>query len=782
MKRFKSDLKNPVDLAQDLVMHTAEVEEIISQKDDFENIVVWKITKIKDHPDADSLRVCMVDAWESEEIQIVCGGSNLEVGQDVAVAKLWATVSWHGEETVTMKQTAIRGVESNWMICASEEIWLASDFPAKDSKEILDLSQLNLKVGENLATALQKDDSVLDIDNKAINHRPDLFSHIWILREVYAIEWEKLDYEYEQKDFSNLEDLKIQNKIPEKVARYIWVKISWVENVESPDYIKEVLEASNCAPKGLLVDLSNYSLYFYGQPTHIFDADKIEGNLEIRFAKSGEKLLALDDKEYELTEKDIVIADQEKVVAIAWIIGWKETGVSDSTKNIIIEAANFDHATLRASGKNLWVRTDALNIFEKDLLPVSALWGASLIVSELEKFFPNMKLEAYSDCYENKQKQVEVEYDLEFINNLIWKKYEEKQVLEILNNLWIEKSGNKLIIPSWRKELNYKADIAEEIARIDWYDKVESQIPKIELGAIIQNNTYKTKKFTRDFFVENWFFDMYTYSFVNEKLMNKCNSTLENLVPLKNFLSEDATHMKNSLIPNLLLSLEKNKREFKDLKLFEVEKVFDYNKQINDISEKYNISWVITNLKNVVYYDLQNIISKFLTEIWVSKFEFKKSENFPTYAHSTRTASIIARWQEIWVIWEIKPKVANNFWIKDKIWFFEIDLYKLKDMIFSITKAKELSEFQASNFDISFLIPKDFSWARLQSTILKTNPKLIQKVELFDIYENEKFWDKRSVSFKVFLQSMNSEINDKEKNELISEIIKRAEKMWAEHK
>ena len=782
LKRFKKDLKNPEDLAQDLVMHTAEVEEITYEWKSFDNIVLWEIKEIENHPDADKLKVCLVNIW-GEKTQIVCWWTNLSVWQKVAVAKIGAEVSWHWEETITMKKTKIRWIESSGMICASEEIWLKADFPAKNSTEILDLWMLNSEIWTNLSEALEKNEAVLDIDNKAINHRPDLFSHIWILREIYAINWEKFNYDYEDKDFSNLKDLEIKNEIPEVVARYIWLEINWVENIKTPDYIREVLEASNCSSKWLLVDLSNYSLYFYGQPTHIFDADKIDWKIVIRFAKNWEKIIALDDKEYELSEKDIVVADSKNVLAIAWIIWGKNSAVSDSTKNIVIESANFNHSNLRASGKRLWIRTDALNIFEKDLLPVSAKWWVSLIASELEKYFPNIKQKAYSDCFEKNIKNIEVDYDLNFIRNLIWKNYDEKVVLEILENLSIEKNWNKLVIPAWRKELNYKADIAEEIARIDWYDKIEPSVPKIQLWAVIQHNIYKAKKFSRDFMIENGFFDMYTYSFVNEKLMEKCCSDSVWLVPLKNYLSLDATHMKNSLIPNLLLSLEKNKVDFKSLKLFEVEKVFNYDSKENNITEKYNISWVITSSNKIVYYDIQNLVSKFLKEIWISKFEFKTDENIPKYAHSTRTAKIIARWQEIGKVWEIKPKVVKNFWLKTKLWFFEIDLDLLSTMINSIVKAQNLSEFQASSFDISFLVSKDFDWKKLQNTILKTDSKIISKVNLFDIYEDsEKIPWKRSLSFKVFLQKMDSVIKDTEKNELIQAIFKKAEKLWAEHR
>jgi len=773
LKRFKKDLKVPEDLAKDLIMHTAEVEEIEYSWKYLKDVFVWKVKTCIKHPNSEKLNCTTVEVnWKT--LSIVCGAPNVKVNQIVPVAIVWAKLN----ENFEIKKTKIRWETSEWMICSEDELWLTEERQAW----ILELPN-DTQLWISMKDYLNKNEVILNIDNKAINHRPDLFSHIGILREIYAINWEQFNFDYEDKDFSWLSDLWIKNEINEVVKRYMWLKISGVSNIKTPDYIKEVLAASDCVSKWLLVDLSNYSLYTYGQPTHIFDADKIIGKIVIRFAKNWEKILALDDKEYKLSNKDIVIADNKNILAIAWIIWGKNSAVSENTKNIIIESANFDHATLRMSGKKLWIRTDALNIFEKDLLPISAQWGLSLIVHELEKAFLDIEFESFSDCFNLKIEEKTIDFDLNFINNLIWKKYEKEEVLKILSNLWIEKKWNKLIIPLWRKEINFKADIAEEVARINWYNNIISQVPKVQLWAVIQNNIYKSKKISRNFFTSLGFFDMYTYSFVSEKLMKKCNSDLIWLVELKNSLSLDATHMKNSLIPNLLLSLEKNKVDFKWLKLFEIEKIFNYNEQSNQIQEKYNLSWIITSNKEIVYYDIQNIISKFLTEIGVSKYDFKQIKKSPSYAHSTRTAKIIARGQEIGILWEIKPIVSKNFGLKWKLWFFEIDLDKLSNMINSIIKTKKLSEFQSGNFDIAFLVSKDFDWSKLQSIILKTNIKIIKKVELFDIYENdEKIVWKRSLSFKVFLEKIDWEINDKEKNELIKEIIKKAENLWAKHR
>ena len=210
LQKYIKNIKSATDVAKDLVMHTAEVEDIHSEKNAYENIVLGRIKKIEKHPDADSLKVCNVDTWENEDVQIVCWGSNLEVWQAVAVAKIWASVLWHGQwEPVIMKKTAIRWVESSGMICASEEIGLSKEFPAWSEKEILDLSFTNAKNWTQIDEIVWKDDEILEIDNKAINHRPDLFSHIWIIREIYAINWEKFDFDYEIKDFSWIKDFRI---------------------------------------------------------------------------------------------------------------------------------------------------------------------------------------------------------------------------------------------------------------------------------------------------------------------------------------------------------------------------------------------------------------------------------------------------------------------------------------------------------------------------------------------------------------------------------------------
>jgi len=765
LKDYISDIKSPEDVAQDLIMHTAEVEDIIYEGDNLKWVFIWEVKTCEKHPDSEKLNCTTVEvSWKI--YPIVCGAPNVKAGIKVPVALVWAQLA----PDFTISKTKIRGEVSEWMICSEDELWLNEERQIG----ILELPT-DAPLGMNMREYLQKDDAILEVDNKAINHRPDLFSHIWIIRELYAINGQEFEFEYAKKDFSKLPDLGIKNDITDVVTRYIGLQINGVKNIESPEYIKQILLSADTTSKWILIDISNYALYLYGQPTHCFDADKIEWNITIRYATQWEKFLALNDSEYELSTKDIVIADDSKVLALGWIIGWKESSVSDATTSIIIESAHFDQAIIRKTWKKLWIRTDSLNVFEKDIVNGMQDAWISLIVTELEKNLDWISLISYSDIYPNIQKELAIPHDVDFINKIIWSNYSEIEILSILENLWIQLQSENLIIPFWRKDLVYKADIAEEIARIHGYNNVVATVPRINLWAISQTNTYKIKNDAKDFFCNTWFFDMYTYSFVNLELMEKLDSDVSNLVPMKNPLSEELSHMRWSLIPNLMLSLEKNIRDFDTLKLFEIEKVF--KRADSDIMENYSIAWVTTNKGENVYYEIQNIVSNFLLSVWVDKFHFDSTQSAPSYSHWWRVASLIVRGKAIGTLWEVHPKIAKNFDLKERVWFFEININELESSLYSKVKSKEISEFQENNFDLNFVVDKNIKWKDIHSTIEKANNEIINKVELIDIYENEdKFPWKRSLTFKIFIQSMEKTLDDKIKNELIQEIIKKVEK------
>ncbi len=299
LQNYVSDLGTPEEVAQDLVMHTAEVEEIEYEGGNLENVFIGEVKTCEKHPDSEKLNCTTVEV-NGATYPIVCGASNVKAGLKVAVALVWAQLA----PDFTIAKTKIRGEVSEGMICSEDELGMTDI----RQEGILELPS-DAPLGTTMRDYLDKNDAILEIDNKAINHRPDLFSHIGIAREVAAIKGEKLNYTLSKKDFSHLAELTINNEIPKHVSRYKGLKIENVENIPTPEYIKEVLNSAEIASKGLLIDISNYSLYLYGQPTHCFDADKINWDITIRFAKDGEKFTALNDSEYQLSSADIVIAD-----------------------------------------------------------------------------------------------------------------------------------------------------------------------------------------------------------------------------------------------------------------------------------------------------------------------------------------------------------------------------------------------------------------------------------------------------------------------------------------
>ncbi len=766
LKRYIPDIKSPEEVAQDLIMHTAEVEEIHEIGWHLKEVYIGKIVSHTKHPDADKLNICQVEV-QGETRQIICGAPNVADGLVVAVALPGAKL----KPDFVIQKSKIRGETSDGMLCSEDELGLVDE----RQEGILELPS-DAPLDMCMREYLWFDDIILEVDNKAINHRPDLFSHIGIAREISAISGKRLDYSYSQEDFSWYSDAGVDVTIPKEVKRYMWVYVSGVKNSETPGHIRELIASHEIDSKGILVDITNYSLYLYGQPTHCFDADKLIWNIWVRYAKEGENFDALNGKNYSLTPEDIVIVDDSGVIALWGIIGWAHSAVSDTTTNIAIEAAWFDQAVIRGTGKRLGLRTDALNVFEKDLTTNMQPRGVALILDELRKLFPDLKITKLSDVYPEPSSEINIPFDAERINNLIGANYSKENILSRLAQLSITESSGTLSIPFWRKDLSHIADIAEEMARLDGYDNVKVTVPRINLGAVSQSPIYKAKRDTRNFLTAKGWYEMYTYSFVDEVLMNKAGSHTDDLIPLKNALSEELSHMRGGLVPNLMQALEDNAREFSNMKLFEFEKVF-HKTSSSTTSENYELAGVMTLSSDPGYYEIRSTVSDLCNKLWILKYSFEQCSDLPSYAHSGRTASLVIRGKSVGYVGEMRPQVVKNFDLKGSVWFFCINIDLVLESLYGLISAREVSNFQENNFDINFVVDKSATGKTLVTTIEKTDP-LIKKVELFDIYESEeKLPGQRSLSFTVYTQSMTETLNDEYKNKLIENIVARVEKV-----
>ncbi len=349
------DLKK---LAYDLTMSTVEVEDVEELARRFDHMVVGVIDRIEAHPNADRLKVCKVDIGDGEIKDIVCGGINLREGMRVAVSCPGAVVRWHGEgEPVVIKNSKLRGVASFGMICASDEIGLGELFPAEQDAEILDLSVFDVPAGTSLADALDMNDILLEIDNKSMTNRPDLWGHYGIAREIAAL-YDLPLTEIEPFETDVTSDFKVEIMSPDHCPRYIGVEMSGVGVKPSPYQMQNRIWKVGMRPINALVDITNYVMLATGNPTHAFDADNITDHIVVRHAEEGEKLLLLNDHEIDLCEDDLVITDSEGPVALAGVMGGAKDSILPKTERVILEVANFEATGIRRTALRYDNRTE----------------------------------------------------------------------------------------------------------------------------------------------------------------------------------------------------------------------------------------------------------------------------------------------------------------------------------------------------------------------------------------------------------------------------------------
>ena len=398
---------DPKQIASDLTMSTVEVEDVIDLAAPLEGVCVAVIDRVEPHPNADRLRVCRCDVGDEGLVQVVCGGSNVRPGMKVALAQIGARVR-KGEGTLEMKRTVIRDVESLGMICSAGELGLEDLFPPEDDKSIIDLSEVPGEPGEPLAQAIRYDDVVLEIDNKSLTNRPDLWGHYGIARElaaIYACELEPLAPFAPPSDTG---DLAVRVASADACGRYTATRIEGVTVEEAPFWMRGRLARVGQRPINLLVDLTNYVMLATGQPTHAFDARQLSGTLDIRHGRAGERLRLLDGSEVDVDEDILAITDDTGCLALAGVMGGDRSGIAPDTRNMILEAANFEPQGVRRASRRTGTRTESSTRFEKGLDPYLVDQALGLFTALLAGIQPAARGVHHVDQFPAKPRPVEV--------------------------------------------------------------------------------------------------------------------------------------------------------------------------------------------------------------------------------------------------------------------------------------------------------------------------------------------------------------------------------------
>lgn len=773
IKNFIDLTETDVDKIQEIITaNTAEIETIERQGEDLDKIVVGEIKELKDHPDADALRIAMTSDGK-ENIQIVCGGSNLKVGMKVALAKLGAIVSWHGTETVKMKKAKIRGVESFGMICASEEIGLGEIFPKAGEKEILDISNINAPAGTPLKEALGLNDVILDIDNHAITNRSDLFSHRGFAKEfvVNKLGTFKKINEFKIPKSNALAPIKINIQDDEICSRYTGICIKNIQIEESPDWMKNHLNACGVRPINNIVDITNYVMLEQGMPLHAFDLDQIKGKeWTMRKSKKGEKVITLDEQEHELMNDVIILNDGNEIFDLCGIMGGKNSGVNNNTKKIWLHSPVYHPTLVRKAMRGLGQISDASIIYEKGVDTELSPIGLNRAIELILELCPNAKISSeIIDIQNKKPEEREIELELSQVNRLIGKKIEGKEIektLEILGfKLVKNEKGYIVSIPSFRLgDVEGEADLIEEIARIHGYDNIKSINPTAGIEPVYINNEREFSKNIKNKLSGFGFNEIYTFAFLGEELMNKTGMKVnENAIEIENPISNDMSLMRQSLLPRTLEAIANNLRYKDSFKIFELNKVYIKTKEDHTEDRLLIIATVNEDFKV-----LQGIVENF--DINVEKV---KKDNKSNYMHPGRVAELIIRGQKVGDLYELHPQIAKNFDIKSQVTIAEIDLEKIFGMnIDHHPKYKEIPKFPSIKLDISILISKKNPASDYFKIIEKTDKTLINNIELIDEYTGSKIDnDKRSITFSITYQSSDHTLTDEEVSEIHQKVI-----------
>jgi len=754
------------ELGLKLTMAMAEVEGFIDQKESLKGIVVGEILEVKKHPNADKLKLAIVDIG-TKKLNIVCGAPNIEKGQKVPLATLGAILL----NGLKIEKVKVRGEESEGMLCAEDELGLG-----KDHSGILILDK-KVKIGESLAKALGLDDVIYEIDNKSLTHRPDLWSQYGVAREVGAILSEKLATyakatvakeslkEGKEKLDIKVEDFKL-------CPRYMVVVLEGIEIAESPEWLKKRVSAVGMRPINNIVDITNYVMMEIGQPLHAFDYDKLEGHrIIVRQAKPGEKIQTLDDQDRKLDEGTLVIADAKKPVAIAGVMGGANTEIDNKTKKIVIESANFNHVSIRKTEVKLGLRSEASIRFEKSLDPNIAELGIKRAIELILQICPKAKVVSkIEDVKKFKLEQGPIKVSFDFLNKRIGQGIEPQKVIKILEGLGFEvkkqKDGLAILVPTWRatKDISIPEDIVEEVARIYGYDNLKINMPLVAMERPEINKERELERKIKNILAYGLTLsEVYNYSFNSEEQLQKIGLPIADHIKIANPISSETTRLRTSLLPNLLNNIIANERFFNEIKLFEVGSVYLKDKPGEGISdkkqgflpyqEKYFAGVVVQKEDQMPFYTAKNIVESLFKKLHLV-YQIKEVKTAPVWASAGKTAAILLNGKQIGLITELNPKLYGKLDINNKVGIFEFSLTELNKVYTDEMAYLAIPKFPSLDLDVSMIIDKQILWAEVKNLVLGVEKDLIREIKIFDVYEGKNIpAGKKSIAFRIEYRS-----------------------------
>ncbi|MCI6349750.1 MAG: phenylalanine--tRNA ligase subunit beta [Tenericutes bacterium] len=769
-------------IMKDLTIRTVEVEDMVNTGDKFKDIVVGKIIEVNPHPNADLLKVCLVDIGEDEYKQIVCGGENLYPNELVVISKPGAMVYWHGEgDLVEIKETKMRGVSSYGMICGATEVYLSELFPPKNEKEIVDLTGLDVKPGENISDALNLGDTILEIDNKSLSNRPDLWGHYGIARELSVIYNVPLK-ELEINKPNGLPEYKVSIEEKDKCKRYAAVKIEGVIAKESPSWMKTLITNAGMRPINAIVDITNYVMMAIGQPTHAFDSTHVKGEkIVVRNARENEKLLLLDNNELDLTTDDLVICDESSPLALAGIRGGKEDSILPETTSVVLEVANFSAAAIRKTGKRFAEKTDASIRYEKGIDTQRVDLGISLALELFKEIFPQSKIVAFKDEYLEATPNNVIDVTKKFLDDRLGKVISNEEITRILTGLGYEVSFDNdtyhVVVPTFRStgDVTLKDDVMGDIARLLGYDSFEKKPLTINFEhAVLQNDVLLERRLKEYLSYRCGFNEIITYPWIDEKYIDAAGLDKSKMVMLATPPSPEQAYLRASLVPGLLEAISKNLRYFDEFRIYEMTEVFEkgeYHESSEDetlpIHKNYLSGAIVKKDAKSAFYEIKGVIESMSSYVHMESLSFRPCES-SSYLDKNAKLDIYLGDILVGSLGLLSVKTMADSKIKrTNVGIFEINVSEFIPYPSRTNEFKHLPEIPLVEKDLSILVDEDVTWEKISKMIRNK----VSEYSFVEEYRGEQVpTGKKSVTFKVKLGDGKSTLTSDDINHKLEEI------------
>ena len=789
-----ADLKK---LAYDLTMSTVEVEDATDLGASFHDMVVGVINTIEQHPNADKLKVCKTDIGGRVE-DIVCGGSNLREGMKVAVALPGAMCKWHGEgDLVEIKKSKLRGVDSYGMICGAVEIGLADLFPTKEEAHILDLSDFDAPAGTPLADALDLNDIILEIDNKSMTNRPDLWGHYGIAREIAALyDLPMTQFPHFDRNVENTSGFHVTVEDAERCPRMTGTQIENVCVKPAPYWMQVRIWKTGMRPINALVDITNYVMLATGQPSHAYDSDHIAGHIIVRRAKAGETLMLLNGKELPLSTDDLTIADDAGIVGLAGVMGGAKDSILPTTSKVILEIANFQAAGIRRTALRYDNRTEASARYEKAIDPERCDQALDLSMQLFSDLYPEMKVTGLVDEYPRHLKQAEIDVPLSWLERRLGKRLspdEIKHKMELLGySITFNGDNMHVVVPTWRStgDVSIQADIMEEVARMYGYENFEAEpITTTFDGAINQLDKDLERRIKEYLAIRCGMQEIFTYPWMEESYVNAVLQSTEGILSLSTPPSPAERFVRSSLLPNLCKAVVKNERYFNEFSIFETAQVFrdenytsPYDPREKLPSQRKNVAGAFaTTDKDItaLFRKAKGVVEMMARYVHMEALTFRQTEK-PVWADNVVWLNIYRGDEKVGDLALLAKKVSMACGIKNmNVMLFQLDQDSLVPLKSRTNTFTHLAEYPMTDYDISLLVDGSVQWKDVAQTVRGIKSELLHGAAFVDEYRGKQVpAGKKSLTLRLAIGSKDKTLTSAEIEEVASGVLNKIAKRF----